>query len=195
MSFEIDVSDSTNASDIDLQKLKSAIEYGLQTEGVASAILSVSVVSNADIHRLNREHLQHDYPTDVISFQLDWRGPSGETPQLTWAGRSKEAAIEGEVVVSVDFAREMAVRCGWDTQGELTLYAVHGMLHICGYDDLSQSEKDIMRSREQHILHGLGLSPVYPDDDSRHNDSGGEEPPGNLPGHEATNDTEPEGRQ
>ena len=164
MPFEIDISDSTKSNDIDLQKLSGAIEFALRTEDVASAVLSVSVVDNATIHRLNREHLQHDYPTDVISFQLDWNSETAETPSVAKAGRSRQAAIEGEVVASVEYAREMASRCGWSVQDELTLYVIHGMLHICGYDDLSAGEKEIMRARERCILSRLGLSPWYPDD-------------------------------
>ena len=48
---------------------------------------------------------------------------------------------------------------------ELTLYVIHGLLHICGYDDLPPQEKAIMRSRERAILNSLSLTPVYPDED------------------------------
>ena len=160
---------------VDLRALQAAVEHGLQIEGVATAVLSVTVVDNESIHRLNREHLQHDYPTDVISFQLDWTCGS-ETPESRYgllSGRSSGASVEGEIVVSAEYAAEMSGRCGWSTQNELTLYVIHGMLHICGYDDLTDDEKTFMRSREQAVLSGLGLKPQYPDDNVAD-----DEPPG-----------------
>ena len=140
------------------------------------AVLSVTLVDNPTMHRLNREHLQHDYPTDVISFPLEWMcGNESCEDRIGYLdGRAKGALIEGEIVVSVDYAEEMARRCGWTTQNELTLYAVHGMLHICGYDDLTTDEKQVMRSREKAILGHLGIEVTYPDDATFDDD----EPPG-----------------
>lgn len=164
MSFEIDVSCSHPTFRIDETQLLTALHYGLQVERVRSAVLSLTVVDNPTIQRLNREHLQHDYPTDVISFQLDWTAGDGigAAPSQMPTERSVHANIEGEIVVNADIAAEMAGQCGWSTNAELTLYAVHGMLHICGYDDQTNDEKEIMRAREQAILLGMGLTPQYP---------------------------------
>tara|TARA_B100000676_G_C17771675_1_gene677102 strand:- start:137 stop:685 length:549 start_codon:yes stop_codon:yes gene_type:complete len=161
MNYEIDVACHCDC-DIDTQVIHDAIEHGLRVEGVEAAVLSISIVDNPTIHRLNREHLQHDYPTDVISFQLDWSSAESVEPPVLPEGRAAGASIEGEVVVSAEYAAEMAPQCGWSSENELTLYAVHGMLHICGYDDLTPSEKEIMRAREKSVLSGLGLSPHYP---------------------------------
>lgn len=164
MSFEIDISIRTDGHEIDAAALKSALQHGLRIENVASAVLSVTIVDNATIHQLNRQHLGHDYPTDVISFQLSWRSPRHDDAPRTPANRSEGAEIEGEIIVSAEYGREMAVRCGWKLQNELTLYAIHGMLHICGYDDLTPAEKGIMRSRELAVLSGLGMTPSWPVD-------------------------------
>ena len=82
MSFEIDISDSTSGQNVDLAKLEAALRHALAVEQVVSAVLSVSVVTNDEIHRLNRQHLQHDYATDVISFQLDWTSRNHATPPV-----------------------------------------------------------------------------------------------------------------
>jgi len=180
MAFEIDVScNVAHASGVDVSKLKSALRHALQVERVSAAVLSLTVVDNPTIHTLNRAHLQHDYPTDVISFPLDWScaAETFEERMQRPDGRAADTAIEGEIVISVDYAQEMAARCGWSTQDELTLYAIHGMLHICGYDDLTSQEKDMMRARERAILAGLGLNPQYPDDGYADDD----EPPGPRP--------------
>ncbi|MBC7964560.1 MAG: rRNA maturation RNase YbeY [Fuerstia sp.] len=165
MSFEIDISCRPDSPWIDVKALRHAIEMTLQIEQVDSAVLSVSIVDNKAIHRINREHLQHNYPTDVISFQLDFAldddAPDDANSELRAAG----AITEGEIIASAEMAEEMAATGQWSPMDELTLYVVHGLLHICGYDDLSPEEKTIMRSRERAILKTLGLHPVYPDDD------------------------------
>jgi probable rRNA maturation factor len=168
MSFEIDISIRQNAVEIDVQQLHQAIQCALQIEQVASAVLSISIVDNSTIHAVNREHLQHDYPTDVISFQLDFAfddkdddDDSATSDEL----RARGAMIEGEIIASAQMAAEMASSGQWTVLNELMLYVIHGLLHICGYDDLSATEKAIMRRREQAILNQLGLRPVYPDDE------------------------------
>ena len=72
MSFEIDISCSPESRSTDVTALRRAIELTLQIEQVAAVVLSVSIVDNKAIQQINRVHLQHDYPTDVISFQLDF---------------------------------------------------------------------------------------------------------------------------
>ncbi len=195
--FEIDISNRQNAVPVDLRILREALIKGLQIEEISSAVLSVSIVDDAAIHALNRDHLQHDYPTDVISFQLEFcpggvsesalhevdddaaetnefaeefHGDSDEVgfPEPAGAGvnerRAAGATIEGEIVASAEMAAAMAKDGRWSVQSELTLYVIHGMLHICGYDDLSVAEQNIMRERERTILGSLGLTAVYSDD-------------------------------
>ena len=185
MAFEIDISDDQDFVQVDIKRLTHAIAQALQIEQVASAVMSVSIVDNAAIHKINREHLQHDYPTDVISFQLDFAIQSdddGDEEHEEDADieestgddqfiaprselRAQGAMIEGEIIASAQMAAEMASSGQWTASNELTLYVVHGLLHICGYDDLTPAEKQIMRGRERAVLHALGLQPVYPDDE------------------------------
>lgn len=219
MTFEIDIRNTQNKVDVDCDALVAALEKALRIEGVSAAVLSVSIVDNAAIHVINRDHLQHDYPTDVISFQLDFRTgdeSSGEdsfgdpweeefsedafdaegssdaandeedeldddnqqcSPErLRGMGaevstgaedsdsvpseglRAAGAMIEGEIIASAEMAAEMAADGGFAPQSELTLYVVHGMLHICGYDDLTPEEQAIMRVREAVIMQSLQLT-------------------------------------
>ena len=183
MPFEIDISNDQPHVRIDTDALTLAIEKALEIEQVHSAVLSVSIVDNAAIHRINRDHLQHDFPTDVISFQLDFtraREDGGETDQNRPGSSSSSvnpltklpaagAMIEGEIIASAQMAAETAAELAgsgpWTVQHELTLYVIHGLLHICGYDDMSPEEKRIMRSRERDILNSMGLRPTYPGDE------------------------------
>lgn len=168
MSYEIDISDRQTVVPIDVDQLTQAVVRALEIEQVVAAVLSVSIVDNQTIHRINREHLHHDYPTDVISFQLDFTTGQNDTRQGTNSSaelRARGAMIEGEIIASAQMAAEMASSGQWTAMSELTLYVVHGLLHICGYDDLSPEEKTIMRRRETAVLNTLSLQPVYPDDD------------------------------
>ncbi|MFN9720262.1 MAG: rRNA maturation RNase YbeY [Planctomycetota bacterium] len=185
MEHEIDICDRQESVAVDLTRLRAAMLTALKSERVRSAVLSVSIVSNDEIHDLNRRHLNHDYPTDVISFQLDFSENSGadfepnaedsdptNTDMPSEDGgvsdsdgvRAAGMMIEGEIIASAEMAESMAAEGQWSTQDELTLYVVHGLLHICGYDDTSDDEKRIMRSRERTIMAAIGLKAVYAED-------------------------------
>ena len=193
--FEIDISNRQSALRFDENSLHAAVLKTLEIEQVSSAVLSISIVDNPAIHVINRDHLQHDYPTDVISFQLDFASADelqaddfeGEAEdeeedfsddendstvevddvgsgELLTEGRAAGAAIEGEIIASAEMAATMAGDGKWSAEAELILYVVHGLLHICGYDDLTPEEKCIMRARERAILSELGLTAIYAED-------------------------------
>lgn len=195
--FEIDISNRQSALAFDENRVQAAVLRALAIEQVASAVLSISIVDNSAIHKINRDHLQHDYPTDVISFQLDFVS-AGDLQcddevenddedlldedyseddaeidddsvdvtdgELLTEGRAAGAAIEGEIIASAETAVSMATDGEWSAEAELILYIVHGLLHICGYDDLTPEEKCIMRARERAILSELGLTAIYAED-------------------------------
>lgn len=97
--------------------------------------VSVSVVDDATIQAINRKHLQHDWPTDVISFAFE----SGKV-------------TNGEVIASWDTARRLCQPAGWPPQEELILYILHGLLHLAGLDDQDQEQRMTMRLAEQAYL-------------------------------------------
>lgn len=134
---------------ISAARLRRIVRAALAAEEVAAATMSVAVVDNATIHRLNRAHLNHDYATDVLSFLFE---------SALCAGQGRR--IDGEVVVSAQMALQTAGRIGWNAADELALYLVHGVLHLCGYDDHAKPDRRAMRRREKAILSGLGIIPA-----------------------------------
>lgn len=165
--FEIDISNRQQAVPIDRDAIHAAVLRALQMEQVDSAVLSISIVDDLTIHTLNRHHLHHDYPTDVISFQLDFsEGDMVQSPDVDESRelRAARAAIEGEIIASAEMAATMAAQGEWSVHDELTLYVIHGLLHICGYDDRSADEQAVMRARERAILGSLGLTALYTED-------------------------------
>jgi probable rRNA maturation factor len=143
--YRVDVANETDAS-IDAARLAAAVQIVLADAACAAATVSVAIVDDATIHRLNRQFLEHDYTTDVLSFTL------AEPPQL-----------EGEIIASIDTARREAAEAGWTTDDELLLYAVHGALHLVGHDDHDPSDAAAMRAAEQSVLARLGVA-ASPDD-------------------------------
>ncbi len=168
-SYQIAISDSQSAVEIDEAELHHVIEATLVSEGVVAAELSIALVDDATIHAVNRSHLDHDYPTDVISFLFDSEQIAPRTvPDSSPAGQTRRGQglrIDGEVLLSGDTALREAREHGWEPRAEVFLYLVHGLLHLCGYDDLTDEEQAIMRSRERDILATYGLTPHYAEDD------------------------------
>ena len=99
------------------------------------------------MHELNRQYLEHDYPTDVLSFVLEF----DETSK----------SLDGEIIVSSDYAAREAARYGWTANDELLLYVIHGCLHLVGHDDTTPAAKRAMREAEVRLLAGFGLVHRY----------------------------------
>jgi probable rRNA maturation factor len=148
----IHVTNLQSALAINGRRLRDGVRRTLEWEHVPEAEISVAVVDDAAIHELNRRHLRHDYPTDVLSFLLEREGPTG----LRRARR-----IEGEIVVSAETAVRRAREFGWHPGWELLLYVVHGTLHLCGYDDRTARDRRRMRDRERAILQNWGVTIRY----------------------------------
>jgi probable rRNA maturation factor len=156
--YQIAVSDQQSAVEISESVVERIIRETLTVEGVVEAEISVALVDDPTIHEVNRDHLDHDYPTDVISFLFEDEVLTEPGPR---APRGAGKRIEGEIIVSGDTAVREAARFGWSPENELTLYLVHGLLHLCGYDDLTDEEQLVMRERERTVLALWGLKPHY----------------------------------
>jgi probable rRNA maturation factor len=140
MSIEIEVSDTQAHMQVNHADVIQLVRQVLLAENRASASISIALVDNDTIHRLNRLHLGHDWPTDVITFPLS--GPG-------------EPALSGELVVSTQMAVATAQEVGSEPARELALYLVHGLLHLCGYDDSSEADSAAMEQRQTHLLESL----------------------------------------
>ncbi len=113
------------------QALRTAAEVEQHDAG-----LSVAVVNDAEMRRLNNQYLARDETTDVLSF------PYG----------GDEDRIEAEVVVNASEAIRRSADLRHSAHDELLLYLVHGFLHVAGYDDLEPEPAARMRERQRQIL-------------------------------------------
>lgn len=141
---------------------------GLDDDGVRAAvgaavsvaarpveILSVALVNDPTLAELHERYLDDPSVTDVMSFDLTPDGPGGASSGSTEAG---EAPLVGEVIVSLDRARDVSRRRGVGLDYELSLYLIHGTLHLLGFDDLEVDDRLRMREAEQRALLLLGFS-------------------------------------
>lgn len=158
--YDIQVADTQTLLQVDPDRVVDVLRAALQAQQVVRAEIAVAIMSDAEIHAVNRDHLQHDYPTDVISF-LYAATPEPDSdshfPHLHGAGQ----CLDGEILVSAETALRIAREVNWPPEAELTLYLVHGLLHLCGYDDLTPEEQAVMRDRERAILQIWQLTPHY----------------------------------
>ena len=140
----VELANRQTTHSIDESRLVDTAVAVLQGEDFDNAEISIAVVDSQEMHTLNRQFLDHDYPTDVLSFPL---GGDGEK-------------LNGEVVICADVAFEVAQRHEWTLMDELSLYLIHGTLHLVGYDDKSKDDRVEMYAREQRYLtlHNIGAS-------------------------------------
>jgi len=151
MTARIQVSDFTDSGDLDTAGAARLVEDVLRRENADIAV-HVALVDDAEIRRLNDRYLRKDAPTDVLAFALEEEGedrwdPEGEGPAA-------------EVVVSVDTARREAGLRGIPMESELAFYLIHGVLHILGYDDRNEADRERMREADARHLEAAG----YPRD-------------------------------
>lgn len=144
--LRVAISDRQARLKVDKKRLREAVRNVLSDAGYEQGEISVAIVDDPTIHELNRKYLNHDYPTDVLSFLLSDEG---------------DESIEGEVIVSADTAASMAEQYSWSADDELLLYVIHGTLHIAGYDDLEPELQQEMREQERIQLARFNLSPRY----------------------------------
>jgi len=127
---------------IDRAALRRLVRDVLREEGRDNAEIVLALVGDAEMADLHRRFLQVPGATDVLTFP--WHEPQAE-----WLG--------GDIAVSVDTADREAKRRGHALHAELSLYVVHGLLHLCGYDDRRPADRRTMRARERHHLERAGL--------------------------------------
>jgi len=156
----LDITDQQSLLTVDHDRLRAAIARVLTAEQIVSAEISLALVDDAQIHRVNREFLGHDYATDVISFVLNDEASPLDEEHSSRLAESAPRRLEGELIVSTETALREAAAHGWTPADELLLYVVHGLLHLCGYDDLTDEARPVMRAREREVLAGWQLVPT-----------------------------------
>lgn len=124
------------------ENVKKIVNEVLRLEGIKNNIsVNLLFTGNKRIEALNKRFLRRDGPTDVITFGLKGASAANEAKGFL-----------GEIAISVEKARENAKRFKNPLEKEISLYIIHGMLHLLGYGDESKKEKRVMKARQNKIL-------------------------------------------
>ncbi|ADL07683.1 rRNA maturation RNase YbeY [Thermosediminibacter oceani] len=134
--------------------VKKIVEFALDFEGVAGEVeVSVVFVDNDYIRELNRSYRGKDMPTDVLSFSM--RETSADE---AFDGNEEVERMLGDIVISLEKAREQADAFGHSFEREVGYLVVHGVLHLLGYDHEEERDKKIMREKEEEVLRAFRLT-------------------------------------
>lgn len=111
------------------------LEQVIRQESLECDDISIILCSDEFLYQMNVKHLNHDTYTDIITFEY-----------------SEAGQIRGDIFVSIDRIKENAKAFKHRTTDELHRVIVHGVLHLCGYQDKSLKDKSLMRSKEDFYL-------------------------------------------
>ncbi|MCA1039076.1 rRNA maturation RNase YbeY [Bacillus infantis] len=155
MSLNIDFMDETNeVKSSHIEQVEKLLNFAAQKENVeAGSELSVTFVTNDRIQEINRVYRDKDKPTDVISFAMEELG-EGET-EIAGEGIPR---VLGDIIISIQRTEEQAGEYGHSFERELGFLAVHGFLHLLGYDHETDEEEREMFGRQKDILDEYGLT-------------------------------------
>ena len=161
----IEIVDETGqVSEEIIKQTQDILEFAAQKTGKEKKEMAVTFVTNERSHELNLEYRDTDRPTDVISLEykpeLDIAIDEEDLlnhPELTEMLDDFDAYI-GELFISVDKAREQAEEYGHSFEREMGFLAVHGFLHINGYDHYTPEEEAEMFGLQEEILTAYGLT-------------------------------------
>lgn len=134
MAIEINILDEGEFGFIPIEKTEQIVRNILTDYKIDNSLVNLIYLNDENIHAINKEYLNHDYPTDVITFVLD------------------EDEKEAEIIIGVETAAENAKEYEVTHESELLRLAAHGTLHLLGLDDHTDDERQNMHELENKYL-------------------------------------------
>ena len=128
--------------------LQEFLEKVCTDEKLDNVMFNVIIVNNEMIHKINKEYRNIDRETDVISFALE--------DDKTF--NRSDIRILGDIYISIDKARSQSVEYGHSLKRELYFLAVHGLLHLLGYDHMKEEDEKVMFGKQEEILSRYGIN-------------------------------------
>lgn len=139
-----------NETDKKIEELKDVemvLKKAIEIEKLGVVNFNVIIVDNEYIHKLNKEYRGIDRPTDVISFALE------DTDDIKY----DDFRLLGDIYISIDKAESQAEEYGHSLKREICFLAVHGLLHLLGYDHMEKKDEEVMFAKQEVILNEAGI--------------------------------------
>lgn len=154
MYLTLDLNDQTESlSNENLQLIEKMLHHAAEDQGIeAGSELSVTFVNNEEIQQINNDYRGKNDPTDVISFAMEELGEGEIAINVPGAPR-----MLGDIVISIERAKEQAADYGHSEERELGFLAIHGFLHLLGYDHMEDEDEKEMTEKQESILQSFGL--------------------------------------
>ena len=144
----IEINNLVNEKIEELSDVEKIITFAMKKENI-DALISIIIVDNEYIHKINKEYRGKDAETDVISFALE-----DEDSIVLPDG----IRVLGDIYISIDKAREQAKLYGHSLKREICFLAVHGFYHLLGYDHMSKEDEEIMFKKQEEVLEEYGIT-------------------------------------
>lgn len=119
-----------------MKRFKELIKFISKTEKKKFSSVNIILCNDEFIRSLNKEYLKHDYETDIITFH----------------DSNDDGMIEGELLISTDTVKNNSQRYKVSFNNELLRVIIHGVLHLCGYNDITGTERTLMKKKENFYL-------------------------------------------
>lgn len=143
-----EIINETNEEIKELENVEIVLNKAIEIEKVGQVSFNIIIVDNDYIWKLNKEYRKIDRPTDVITFALE------DYEDIKY----EDFRLLGDIYISLDKAKEQAIEYGHSFKREICFLAVHGFLHLLGYDHMKLDEEKIMFGKQELILNETGIT-------------------------------------
>ena len=142
-----EIFNETNEEIKELKDVEMVLKKAIEIEKLGVVNFNVIIVDNEYIHKLNKEYRGIDRPTDVISFALE------DTDDIKY----DDFRLLGDIYISIDKAKSQAEEYDHSLKREICFLAVHGLLHLLGYDHMEKKDEEVMFAKQEVILNEAGI--------------------------------------
>ena len=140
--MNIEVFNETDIKCEEIDGLKDFLYKVCEDEKLDDVVFNVIIVDNKKIHEINKEYRNIDRETDVISFALE----DDKSFNIS------DFRLLGDIYISIDKAKSQSIEYGHSLKRELYFLAVHGLLHLLGYDHMKKEDEEVMFGKQEEIL-------------------------------------------
>lgn len=142
-----EIFNETNEEVIETEKIRELLKFAIKYQEVGNVEFNVIFVDNEYIHTLNKDYRNIDRETDVITFALE------DSKDVEY----EDYRLLGDIYISLDKAHSQAVEYEHSFLRELSFLAIHGFLHLLGYDHMTEEDEKVMFTRQEEILNAFGI--------------------------------------